>query len=146
MAGAGATGSLYSKASRASASASRISPARTRAIARSMQPCASAISQPRGRATSMSASHCASAGSGRIEPLASGRALFEGGFRSVLPTALAHGITTETAAAAALAAIDRDAVRFADRPVLWPLLIGAWKRKDSQPSAESGRGKLVVKA
>ena len=69
---------------------------------------------------------------GRIEPLASGRTLFEGGFRSVRPTALAHGITTEKAAAAALAALDRDAVRFADRPVLWPLLIGAWKRKDKE--------------
>ena len=27
------------------------------------------------------------------------------------------------------AAIDRDAGRFPDRPMLWPLLIGAWKRK-----------------
>jgi 2-polyprenyl-3-methyl-5-hydroxy-6-metoxy-1,4-benzoquinol methylase len=66
---------------------------------------------------------------GRIEPLASGRTLFEGTFRSVLPTALAHGITTRRKADAALAAIDRDAIRHADRPVLWPLLIGAWKRK-----------------
>ena len=40
-----------------------------------------------------------------------------------------HGITTRTAAEAALAAIDRDAGRFPDRPMLWPLLIGAWKRK-----------------
>jgi ubiquinone/menaquinone biosynthesis C-methylase UbiE len=67
---------------------------------------------------------------GRIEPLATGRALIENSFRSVLPTALAQGITTETDAAAALAALDRDAVRFADRPVLWPLLLGAWKRKE----------------
>jgi hypothetical protein len=67
---------------------------------------------------------------GRIEPLGLGRALFERSFRSVLPTALAHGITTETGAAAALAAIDRDATEFTDRPVLWPLLIGAWKRKE----------------
>ena len=49
---------------------------------------------------------------------------------SLLPTALAHGITTETAAAAALTAMDRDAHGFADRPVLWPLLIGAWKGKE----------------
>jgi hypothetical protein len=67
---------------------------------------------------------------GRIEPLASGRALLEGSFRSVLPAALAHGITTRTAAEAALAAIDRDAGRLPDRPMLWPLLIGAWKRKE----------------
>jgi ubiquinone/menaquinone biosynthesis C-methylase UbiE len=68
---------------------------------------------------------------GRIEPLATGRALLEHSVRSVLPNALAHGITTGTDAAAALAAIDRDAIRFADRPVLWPLLIGAWKRKQA---------------
>jgi ubiquinone/menaquinone biosynthesis C-methylase UbiE len=67
---------------------------------------------------------------GRIEPLGSGRALLEHTFRSVLPTALAHGVTTETDAAATLAAIDRDAADFADSPVLWPLLIGAWKRKE----------------
>lgn len=29
-----------------------------------------------------------------------------------------------------LAAIDRDAARFADCPMGWPLLIGAWKRKE----------------
>ena len=67
---------------------------------------------------------------GRIEPLATGRLIMEGAFRSVLPTALAHGVTTEQRAAAALASIDRDAARFPDRPVLWPLLIGAWKRKE----------------
>jgi SAM-dependent methyltransferase len=67
---------------------------------------------------------------GRIEPLATGRIIMEGAFRSVLPTALAHGVTTEAGAAATLASIDRDATRFPDRPVLWPLLIGAWKRKE----------------
>ena len=67
---------------------------------------------------------------GRIEPLATGRLIMEGTFRSVLPTALAYGVTTEQRAAAALASIDRDADRFPDRPVLWPLLIGAWKRKE----------------
>jgi SAM-dependent methyltransferase len=69
---------------------------------------------------------------GRIEPLASGRTLFESTFRSVLPAALTHGITTKTDADAALAAIGRDAIRHAARPVLWPLLIGAWKRKDKE--------------
>ena len=69
---------------------------------------------------------------GRIEPLASGRTLFESTFRSVLPAALASGITTKTDADAALAAIGRDAIRHADRPVLWPLLIGAWKRKEKE--------------
>jgi hypothetical protein len=37
---------------------------------------------------------------------------------------------TEADAAASLAAIGRDAIGFAGRPVLWPLLIGAWKRKE----------------
>ncbi len=67
---------------------------------------------------------------GRIEPLGTGRTLLESVFRNVLPTALAHGVTTEADGAAALASIDRDAGRFAGRPMLWPLLIGAWKRKE----------------
>src|SRR5262249_44862349 len=67
---------------------------------------------------------------GRIEPLATGRAILAGTFRSVLPTALAHGITTDAGAAAVLDSIDRDATRFPDRPLVWPLLIGAWKRKE----------------
>jgi SAM-dependent methyltransferase len=67
---------------------------------------------------------------GRIEPLATGRKIMESAFSSVLPTALAHGVTTEADAAATLASIDRDAARFPDRPVLWPLLIGAWKHKE----------------
>ena len=67
---------------------------------------------------------------GRVEPLAAGRIIIEGAFRSVLPTALAHGVTTEDGAAATLASITRDVMRFPDRPVLWPLLIGAWKRKE----------------
>jgi SAM-dependent methyltransferase len=67
---------------------------------------------------------------GRIEPLASGRTLFEGSFRSLLPTALTYGITTRADADAALDAVGRDAVRHADYPVSWPLLIGAWKHKE----------------
>jgi SAM-dependent methyltransferase len=66
---------------------------------------------------------------GRLEPLASGLPLFDRTFRSLLPTALAHGITTEARAAATLEAASRDAARFADHQLLWPLLIGAWKRK-----------------
>ena len=68
--------------------------------------------------------------SGRIEPLGTGRVMLESVFRSLLPTALAHGITTEDGAAATLSAIDHDATCFADRPMLWPLMIGAWKRKE----------------
>jgi hypothetical protein len=35
-----------------------------------------------------------------------------------------------TDAGRALAAIDRDAGLFPDRPMLWQLLIGAWNRKE----------------
>ena len=66
---------------------------------------------------------------GRIEPLGAGYRMLDSVFRSLLPVALAHRITTEEAAAATLAAIDRDAKRFADSPMLWPLMIAAWKHK-----------------
>src|SRR5580693_2686474 len=67
---------------------------------------------------------------GRIEPLATGRAIMAGTLRSLLPTALVHGVITEPGATQVLAAIERDATRFPDYQVLWPLLIGAWKRKE----------------
>jgi SAM-dependent methyltransferase len=66
---------------------------------------------------------------GRLEPLSTGRLLVEHTFRSVLPTALEHRITTETDAAATLTRLDRDARRFAARPLMWPLLVGAWKQR-----------------
>jgi len=66
---------------------------------------------------------------GRLDSFANGHAVLDRVFRSVLPTALAHGITDETDAAATLAAFERDAAQHPDRPFLWPLLIGAWKRK-----------------
>ena len=67
---------------------------------------------------------------GRMEPLAVGRTYLERTFRSVLPGGVAHGITTDAAASAVLAEFGRDCTRFPDRPLLWPLLIGAWKRKE----------------
>jgi SAM-dependent methyltransferase len=67
---------------------------------------------------------------GRLEPLAVGGAFLERTFRSVLPGALARGVTTDADAAATLAALDQDSASFPDRPLLWPLLIGAWKRKE----------------
>jgi SAM-dependent methyltransferase len=66
---------------------------------------------------------------GRIEPLADAQAMFAAVLRSVLPVAISHGITTEQRGSAALSAIAHDAQRFPDQPALWPLLIGAWKRK-----------------
>ncbi len=50
-------------------------------------------------------------------------------YTSVLPTAIGHGITTEQHAAATLSEVSHDAKRFPSRPAMWPLLIGAWKRK-----------------
>ena len=69
---------------------------------------------------------------GALEPLATARHFLEQTFRSLLPVALAHGITTEQDAAQLLAALHRDATRYPERPVLLPLLIGAWKRKEQQ--------------
>jgi SAM-dependent methyltransferase len=66
---------------------------------------------------------------GRAEPLATTANMFEAVYRSLLPVALAHGITTEEQAETTLATLARDAVRHAERTALWPLLIGAWKRK-----------------
>jgi ubiquinone/menaquinone biosynthesis C-methylase UbiE len=67
--------------------------------------------------------------SGHLEPLADAQRMFSTVYRSVLPTAVAHGITTQERAAATLSEVARDAERFPARSTLWPLLIGAWKRK-----------------
>jgi SAM-dependent methyltransferase len=67
---------------------------------------------------------------GYLDPLPTGRAMLAQVFRSVLPVALAHGITTEDAAAQTLAAAERDAARYPDGQLMWPSMIGAWKRKD----------------
>ena len=66
-----------------------------------------------------------------VRPSSSARAAASRASPSLLPVALAHGITTETAATVTLTAIDRDAQDFPDHAVLWPLLVGAWKRKES---------------
>jgi SAM-dependent methyltransferase len=65
---------------------------------------------------------------GRLEPLAAGAAMLEHTLRSVLPAAYAHGITTEGQAEETLAALCRDAAA-GGRTLLWPLMIGAWRRK-----------------
>jgi SAM-dependent methyltransferase len=66
---------------------------------------------------------------GLLEPLARVQAFFAGVHDAVLPTAVAHGITTAERGAAWRAALAADAERFPDRPTLWPLMIGAWKRR-----------------
>lgn len=66
---------------------------------------------------------------GRLEPLSRGQHFLAGVHNGLLPGALAAGITTAEESAAWHDALARDCARFPDRPVLWPLLIGAWKRK-----------------
>jgi ubiquinone/menaquinone biosynthesis C-methylase UbiE len=66
---------------------------------------------------------------GRIEPLSIGQHILEQTLRSVLPVAVAHGVTDEHQAAAALAALHQDVMRFPDHTVVWPLMYGAWRRK-----------------
>ena len=68
---------------------------------------------------------------GRLEPLATAQRMFTGVYAGVLDTALQHGLTTPERSAAWSAAITADADRHPDAPALWPLLIGAWKRKPS---------------
>ena len=67
---------------------------------------------------------------GNVEPLTTGQAMLEQVFRSVLPVALAHDITDEANAAAALSALGCDAARFPDYTTVWPLMFGAWKCKN----------------
>lgn len=68
---------------------------------------------------------------GHLDPLPAGSAMVAQVFRSVLPVALAHDITTGESAAAALAAVEQDAARYPDGQLMWPVLIGAWKRKET---------------
>lgn len=67
--------------------------------------------------------------SGRLEPLGDAERVFTTVYRSILPTAVAHGVTSEERAAETLSHVARDIERFPGRPALWPLLVGAWKRK-----------------
>lgn len=66
---------------------------------------------------------------GRVEPLALGQAMLEQVFRSVLPIAIARSVTDEQRAESALAAMRQDAVRFPNYSMVWPLMLGAWRRK-----------------
>jgi trans-aconitate methyltransferase len=66
---------------------------------------------------------------GRLEPLSRGQALLTGVHAGLFPLAVAKGITSEDEGAAWRGAIAHDAAQYPDRPFLWPLLIGAWKRK-----------------
>jgi SAM-dependent methyltransferase len=66
---------------------------------------------------------------GYLDSLAVGAAMVAQVFRSVLPVALAHGITTGEDAAATLAAVERDTASNPGGQLMWPALVGARKRK-----------------
>jgi SAM-dependent methyltransferase len=66
---------------------------------------------------------------GRLEPLATGRLMLGAVLGSVLPAAVAHGVTSEAEGAATSAALAADGAAVGESPMLWPLMIGAWKRK-----------------
>jgi SAM-dependent methyltransferase len=68
---------------------------------------------------------------GRLRPLAECEPEIAGVYRSLLPGALALGITSEDDAEAWLDAFARDVKRFPYTATLMPLMIGAWKRKIS---------------
>jgi ubiquinone/menaquinone biosynthesis C-methylase UbiE len=76
---------------------------------------------------------------GRLEPLGDAQRMITGVYTSVLAAAIESGITTEERATASLSRFAGDARRFPDRPTLWPLLIGAWKRKPTIAESERTR-------
>jgi SAM-dependent methyltransferase len=67
---------------------------------------------------------------GKLEPFRTGGAFIERVVRSIMPAALAHGIVTDTAGEQLLRALALDAQRFPDHPMQWPLMVGAYKRKE----------------
>jgi SAM-dependent methyltransferase len=83
--------------------------------------------------------------SGRLAPLAETHGMLTAVFTSLLPAAIAHGVTTATEATSTLASFARDAERLPQRPTLWPLMIGAWKRRPEGPHpAANHRGGATV--
>jgi ubiquinone/menaquinone biosynthesis C-methylase UbiE len=66
---------------------------------------------------------------GRVEPLVRAQGFVHGVYGGLLSTAIAHGITTEEQTAAWRRQFRDDVAAHPDAPLLWPLLIGAWKRK-----------------
>ena len=66
---------------------------------------------------------------GLLEPFSSAQRMIAGVHAGVLETALRHGVTTPERSAAWTAELEADVERHPDAPTLWPLLIGAWKRK-----------------
>lgn len=75
---------------------------------------------------------------GRLAPLSDTSAMLTGVYRSLLPAALASGLTTEEESERWFEELARDAARDGEHAALWPLMIGAWKRKPPPDQAERG--------
>jgi hypothetical protein len=67
--------------------------------------------------------------SGRLERLADASLMLEAVLRSLLPLAVSRQLVTEPEAQSLLVQLRRDAEADQEHPVLWPLLMGAWRRK-----------------
>ena len=68
---------------------------------------------------------------GRLDRLVDAAPMLEGVVRSLLPAAIGRGQVTELDGHALLAQLHDSVAEDPDRPLLWPLLLGAWKRKGS---------------
>ena len=79
---------------------------------------------------------------GHLEPLRVTAAMFAAVFRSLLPAATELGLTTTADGERWLDNFARDTHEHGDSAALWPLLIGAWKRK----LAEGGVMATLVQA
>jgi SAM-dependent methyltransferase len=66
---------------------------------------------------------------GRLEPLRTAGGMFAAVYRSLLPAAESLGLTTAQDGARWLDDFGRDVRDHGDHAALWPLLIGAWRRK-----------------
>jgi SAM-dependent methyltransferase len=66
---------------------------------------------------------------GRSEAFAAGRPMLDQVLRSLLPVACARGLTSAAHVEETLAALRRDAEGAPERVMLWPLMLGAWRRK-----------------
>ena len=68
---------------------------------------------------------------GRLDRLVDAAPMLEGVVRSLLPAATVRGQVTESDGHTLLAQLHDAVADDPDRPLLWPLLLGAWKRKAS---------------
>ena len=68
---------------------------------------------------------------GRLDRIADAAPMLEGVVRSLIPAAVGRGLATESDARTLLARLHDAVAEDPDRPLLWPLLLGAWKRKSS---------------